>query len=119
MPHELGSVTLAREARVQVRFANGEAHECLVDTGFDGALILPRTLVARLQLPIIGQLVIQTVGGARSTAELALAEVVWLAETRTFEVIVSTHDDSLIGTEMLIGARLVIDYVAGTVEISK
>lgn len=41
MPHESGEVTDSREARVRVRFAGGALAECVVDTGFDGALMLP------------------------------------------------------------------------------
>ena len=48
MPYEFGSVTASREAYLLVRFADGEAVECLIDTGFNGQLMLPRTDVDRL-----------------------------------------------------------------------
>ena len=54
MLRESGSVTATREARVSVHFAGGAATECVIDTGFDGALMLPRAPVTRLQLPIVG-----------------------------------------------------------------
>ena len=104
---------------MSVHFAGGAATECVIDTGFDGALMLPRALVTRLQLPIVGRLVFQTVGGVRASADVALAEIEWLAQARTFEVLVSAHDDSLIGTELLDGTQLTIDYAALTVTISK
>jgi hypothetical protein len=45
-------------------------------------------------------------------------EVEWLGETRGIEVIVSGGDDSLLGTQLLDGSRLVIDYVNYTVTVS-
>jgi len=118
MPHESGNVTTSRESRIGVRFTDGAEIECLIDTGFDGALMLPRRFVERLQLPVVGRLVFQVAGGTRINADIALAEVEWLAEARTFEVVVSEGEDSLIGTEMLDGTELTINYVALTVTIT-
>jgi clan AA aspartic protease len=118
MSHESGEVTNSREARVRVRFAGGEVAECIVDTGFDGALMLPRAFVKRLQLPLVGRLIFQVVGGARVSTDMALAEVEWLGARRIFEVIVGEGEDSLLGTEMLVGARLTIDYIEHTLIIT-
>ena len=52
-------------------------------------------------------------------ASVALGEIEWLGEQRTVEVILSESDDVLIGTEMLAGARLLIDYANRTVLIVK
>jgi clan AA aspartic protease len=118
MSHESGEVTNSREARVRVRLASGAAAECVVDTGFDGALMLPRAFVERLQLPLVGRLIFHVVGGTRISTDMALAEVEWLGARRIFEVIVGESEDSLLGTEMLVGARLVIDYVEHTLIIT-
>ncbi len=42
MAQEFGSVTAARDAVMRLRLTNGEAVECVIDTGFTGALMLPR-----------------------------------------------------------------------------
>lgn len=118
MSRESGEVTDSREAKLRVRFVGGEEAECVIDTGFDGALLLPRDLVARLRLPVIGRLVFQVVGGTRVGADIALAEVDWLGVRRVFEVIVGDGEDSLLGTEMLDGSRLMIDYVGREVRIA-
>lgn len=118
MSLESGEVTDSREARVSLRFAGGGAVECVIDTGFDGALLLPRGLVERLRLPIVGRLVFQVVGGARTSADVALAEVDWLGAARVFEVIVGAGEDSLLGTEMLDGSRLLIDYIEQTLTVT-
>jgi clan AA aspartic protease len=116
MAEELGRVTAGREAILRVQLSAGETVECLVDTGFTGALVLPQEVVSRLRLPIVGREVFEMVGGRRFVAGVALAEVEWLGRRRTFRVIIS--EDTLLGTEMLDGCRLVVDYVNHMVTVS-
>lgn len=116
MAEETGRVTAAREALLRLRLMAGETVECLVDTGFTGALVLPQGIVARLGLTVVGREVFEMVGGRQFVAGVALAEIEWLGATKTVRVIVS--EDTLLGTELLDGTRLVIDYVAHTITIS-
>jgi clan AA aspartic protease len=116
MAEETGRVTAAREALLRLRLSAGETVECLVDTGFTGALVLPQSLVARLNLTVVGREVFEMVGGRQFVAGVALAEVEWLGATKTVRVIIS--EDTLLGTELLDGTKLVIDYVAHTLTIS-
>jgi clan AA aspartic protease len=119
MALESGTVNSHREALVLVRFRDGTAIDCVVDTGFDGGLMLPRSFVSELQIPIIGELTFEMVGGARMSAEIGLGDIEWLGEAREVEVIVSEAEDALIGTELLIAATLIIDYSSSRVEISR
>jgi clan AA aspartic protease len=116
MAKETGRVTATREALLRLHLSMGETIECLVDTGFTGSLVLPQTLVARLNLPIVGREVFEMVGGRQFIASVALADIEWLGETRTVRVIVS--EDTLLGTELLDGTQLMIDYITYTVMIS-
>ena len=106
------------EALVSVRFQDGAAIECVVDTGFDGGLMLPHEFVSQIQLPIIGELTFEMVGGATISAEVGLADIVSLDSLRQIEVLVSEGEDALIGTELLIATTLVIDYSSSTLAIS-
>jgi clan AA aspartic protease len=119
MPQESGSVNALREAIVEIRFAGGQKFECVVDTGFDGALILPASVAIRFGLSIVARLVFELVGGARMSADVALGEIEWLGQRRTVEVILSEGDDALIGTEMFEGAKLIVDYGRRVVTISR
>jgi clan AA aspartic protease len=119
MAQESGSVNALREAIVGIRFVGGDAFECVIDTGFDGALILPAPVAARLALPVVARLVFELVGGARMTADVALGEIEWLGEQRRIEVIISESNDALIGTEMFVGAKLLLDYANRLVTISR
>jgi hypothetical protein len=64
----------------------------------------------RLNLMVLGRVPIIGVGRARSIADIAELEIEWLDQTRAVKVIISNGDDSLLGTELLDGSRLVIDY---------
>jgi predicted aspartyl protease len=80
--------------------------------------VLPRAEATRLNLTVLGRVPIVGVGRARLIADIAEMEIEWLGQSRYVEVIISDGDDSLLGTELLDGSRLVVDYVAYTVTIS-
>lgn len=118
MAREDGSVNAQLEAWLRVRSTGGETIDCLIDTGFDGALVLPRSEASRLNLTILGRVPIIGVGRVRAIADIAELEVEWLGETMAVEVIISDGDDSLLGTQLLDGSRLLVDYINYTVTIS-
>jgi len=118
MALESGRVNFYREALVLVRFRDGDPFECVLDTGFDGGLMQPRAFVSQIQIPVIGELTFEMVGGARMSAEIGLADIEWLGEFRKFEVVISEGNDAWIGTELLTATTLTIDYQASTVTIS-
>lgn len=115
MATEIGSITHAREPVIPLRLSNDLIVECVVDTGFSAGLMLPAETLGRLGIPIIGKETFELVSGQFLVASLALMEIQWLGERRTVRVVVSEGYDSLIGTELLDGNRLVINYVANTV----
>ena len=118
MALESGRVNSHREAVVLLRFRNGAVIECVVDTGFDGALMLPRVFVPQIQIAIIGELTFEMVGGARMSGDVGLTDISWLGRWRQIEVIVSEGEDALIGTELLIATTLTIDYQSSSLAIS-
>lgn len=121
MPSVVGNVNEALEARVIIRIIGGPQGtldvECIVDTGFSGALVLPSSIVDLLELPIVGHETITMVGAAEDTADIALAQVEWLGEVRREDVIVK--EESLVGTALLKGTNLTIDYVNMAIRIDK
>ncbi len=118
MAVESGSVRGEREAALRVRLSAGETVECVIDIGFSGHLVLPRSVVSRLGLAIIGREVFEMVADHFLTADLALADVMWLGRTQTIEIIVSEGEDALLGTALLDGTKLTIDYISYTVTVS-
>lgn len=119
MATELGRVDATGNAFVLVKLSVGEIVECIIDTGFSGELMLPRTLVDQLQLVITGEQEFTVAGGGLLPAFTSLVEIEWLGGRHAAEVIVSEGTDMLLGTVLLAGTRLKIDYVKCTVEIEK
>ena len=118
MAREDGSVNARREPWLRVRTAAGETLDCLIDIGFDGALVLPRAEATRLNLIVLGRVPIIGVGRIRAIADIAELEVEWLGGLRAVEVIISAVEDSLLGTELLDASRLIVDYINYTVTVS-
>jgi clan AA aspartic protease len=120
MPSVSGIVNEALEALVILRLIGGNAAdleiECVIDTGFDGALVLPSAIIERLGLPIISHEVFAMVGDTYDSADIALAQIEWLGTIRRVDVIVK--DDYLLGTALLDRATLRIDYASRSVRIS-
>lgn len=115
MPRESGWVNPSLEAIVRLHFLDGAEHTFVIDTGFDGALIMPRPIVESLGLAIHAVEDLKLAQG-KAQVESTLAKILWLGEERDAQVLI-TEDESLIGTELLRGTRLTIDYVALTVSI--
>ncbi|MBC7798524.1 MAG: clan AA aspartic protease [Pyrinomonadaceae bacterium] len=110
MSKETGRVLSTREACVYVKFSEDKNVECLIDTGFNGFLSLPKKLVETFNLEIIGSQTIIAVGNKKIVCELASVEITWLGMTQNVEVIVNDGDDFLIGTELLQSCILRINY---------
>lgn len=115
MATEFGSINFAREPILPVRLADDVLVECIVDTGFSGALMLPREIIERLSISIIGKETFELVSGQFIVASLALIEIDWLNERRPVRVVISDGSDLLIGNELLDGNRLIIDYILNRV----
>ncbi|HEV8587583.1 MAG TPA: hypothetical protein VGQ72_01810 [Pyrinomonadaceae bacterium] len=110
MATESGRITSAREPILTVRLIDNGTVDCVVDTGFTGALMLPRQIIERAEASVIGKETFQLVSGHIIVASLALIEIDWLGQRRFVRALLSDNSDALIGSELLDGNRLVIDY---------
>jgi clan AA aspartic protease len=91
----------------------------VVDTGFNGELMLPRALINRLEFQF----------GMKSEAELADGSVVetsiyrgkilWFGKERTVQAVATDSEDALLGTEMLFGVTLFMDLDANQVTLEQ
>lgn len=119
MAQEKGSVNKNLQAFLPISLTNGATIECLLDTGFDGALVLPRSFVEANAIQIVGDETFTVAEGNVFTADIGLADVDWLGDNFSIRVLVSEVGDTLIGVEMLIDSVLEIDYKNLTVKITK
>jgi clan AA aspartic protease len=111
-----GEVRDRAEERVELRLLAGMEVECLVDTGYvGGALVLPQSVVDQLGLPVIDHEKFRMVSGARGSADIAVAQIERLGEVRWVEVLI--QEDFIIGTTLLEGTEVLINYKARTLTI--
>lgn len=113
-----GKITSAREPILAIRLAGDVTVQCVVDTGFTGALMLPREIIERSSVPIIGKETFQLVSGRSIVASLALVEIDWMGQQQLVRALISDGSDALIGAELLDGNRLVVDYISDQVTLT-
>jgi clan AA aspartic protease len=119
MAQETGFVTEYSDAIFIVELENGSNIELVIDTGFNGSLLLPRTFVDDNALKLIGLEPVNMIEGHHDVVDVVEAKIKWLGEIIKADVLVSETGDCLIGTQMLVDSKLEIDYKDLTVKITK
>jgi clan AA aspartic protease len=107
---------LDRQARVNVTFVlDGRPDvtvECVVDTGFEGTVILPARAVALLDLPFVTDLAANLADGRDVRVDVHVATIMWDDVPRRVAVLAMGHRP-LIGTSLLNGCHLEMDFIEG------
>ena len=94
------------------------AQTAMLDTGFNGTLTLPASVVRKLDLVQSGVVQSMLADGSIITALLFYADVSWHGAARTIEV-QESEGPVLLGMNMLGGSRLLVDAIPdGRVEIT-
>ncbi len=119
MAEEKGIVNENLEAVLQIRLLNGATIYSVLDTGFDGSLLLPRKFAKENSMHFLGPEKVMLVEGISAEIETALVKMNWLSEEISIRIFISETDDALIGTEMLVDSVLEIDYKNRSVKITK
>ncbi len=88
-----------------------------VDTAFNGGLTIPRSLIAALGLAHEGSIDAVLADGRTVTVETFDCFLDWFGNTYRTQVVASDAAHPLLGTQLLAGRRLTVDYAAGTVDV--
>ena len=88
-----------------------------VDTAFNGGLTVPRALIGGLGLPQESSVEAILADGRTVALETFGCHLDWFGQTFQTQVVASDGAYPLLGTQLLVGRRLAIDYAAGTVEL--
>ncbi len=111
-----GVVTAYREAiiRLPIRGSTGQEQgsEAVVDTGFDGWLTLPTSMIAALGLAWRGRGRAILADGSESSFDTYEVEVIWDGQPRQI-LVDAIEADSLVGMSLLYGYNLHIQVVDG------
>ncbi len=119
MAQENGFVNEHQEAVLEIVLDNGNSIECVLDTGFNGSLLLPRKFVEENSMKFVGRETAELVDEITIEIESVLGKIKWFAKEIPIRLFVSETSESLIGTELLTDSVLEIDYINRTVKITK
>ena len=95
-----------------------ELVKAIIDTGFDGYVCLPVDIAENLGIQLTGRTVAVLADGSEKADLLFSGWVEFLGRRRNVEICLTT-DEALVGTGLLADCDLAIDFVAGTVSLSR
>lgn len=97
---------------------NSKSFDFLIDTGFDGQLVLPLSIAHDLELNEVGDTEFFTADGHESAAPVFLCMLNWFGSVRPTFALGTNSDIGLIGMELLKECRLTVDK-AKNIELEK
>jgi clan AA aspartic protease len=107
-------VGLQAEVRIMLRLAGRQTVEveCIVDTGFAGALTLPPAMIAELELPFVIRMSANLADDSNVMTAIHQATVIWHGVDRNIAVLAMGRRP-LLGTALLEDSNLNIDFYEG------
>jgi clan AA aspartic protease len=111
-----GAMNAHHEAtiRLPVQGADGRVQEieALLDTGFNGSLTLPPTVIAALGLPWRTRGLVILANGSEDQCDIYAATIIWDGTLRNI-LVEAADTDPLIGMALLYGHAVRIEVVEG------
>jgi clan AA aspartic protease len=97
----------------------GERLDVVVDSGFNGALMLPSATIESLGLSEAGPIQAELADGSLVWTRLFVGEIVWFGQTEHVWVQSTNSDEGLLGTKLFQGCMGELDPDAGVVILRK
>ncbi len=91
----------------------------VVDTGFTGHLCLPIPTAIPLGLELVGRVVIELADGSLKSELIFRGWATWQGRTRPVRIFLTDSSDALLGSRMMQGQNLNIDYADHLVTIAE
>ena len=91
--------------------------DALIDTGFTGALTVPVELAVELGPELAGRANVELADGTLRRELLFIATVTLDQSPQRVHVGLTSSDDALIGTGLLAGRRLIMDFGKSTITV--
>ncbi len=111
----LGQV-IDRVARVKLQLVGqitGLSIDFVVDTGFDGYLAMPESIINRIPASLAGRITVRLADGSRGEQSFYNVTLDWDGTERVVEAIALTGGVPLLGTELLADHLTTIEMVDG------
>jgi predicted aspartyl protease len=117
-----GKIEHGLHPKVNVEVAGKAASKkfsMLVDTGFDWDIALHHQEVARLGMEVDTQVWIDYADGERVKESVCSARVLWHGKWKEIEVILSNDEEPALGTRLLQGSVVTMDFLKNKLAIAE
>ena len=91
----------------------------VIDTGFNGYLSVPKSIIARSKWEWLGYENYELASGAVIREQVYLGQIIFDGRQLEVYAVATDSDDILVGTRLLQGKQLWIDFASGEVRISR
>jgi clan AA aspartic protease len=88
--------------------------DAVIDTGFNGFLSLPSTVISALNLPWSGSDIVTLGDGSETFFDLYAATIIWDGQYQEIDI-AESDTEPLVGMALLYGYRLQVDAIEGGV----
>lgn len=118
----IGAIENSLHPRIQLEIAGPKSSEnlsMLIDTGFDVDVALHFDFADRLGLDIHGLAEFEYANGKSQEELLCRAQVNWHDHWQEIEVVLSDDEEAAIGTRLLQGCIMTMNFIQNTLTIDK
>jgi len=105
--------------RIKFSIVLGTELELVVDTGFNGELVLPKTYLKKLGFRYRGWTLVELADGSEVPTRFYEGTIIGFGKKRKVRIHKTESEDALLGTQMLIGYIFELDIEANKVVIAK
>lgn len=91
----------------------------IVDTGYNGEVILPENKVQEMGLEFLGTIDSELANGVVVEIELYSGRILWFGHIQEVAIGTTQSDDTLLGTLLLADCKLEIDFRQGWVRVEQ
>ncbi len=88
----------------------GQVVPLWIDTAFTGEPVLPDSVVEKLSLPVGDSIRTVYADGREAVCSTFRATIEWFGEQRAVEVISTRNPHGLLGLQLLLNRRLILDF---------
>lgn len=104
---------------LEILTPTGESLDLVVDSGFNGELILPVALINKLGLREEGPVQAELADGSIIWTTLYAGEILWFGQRKQVWIQATNSDEGLLGTQLFQGCKVELDPDADLVVFRK
>jgi clan AA aspartic protease len=114
--HGIVNADLEATIRLHVAGPNGQQQEvtAIIDTGYNGALSLPLSIVTALSLPPSASRIVTLGDASQRVFDFYTAHIHWERQVQRIRIL-CVEGSPLVGTQLLQGYKLEADFATGGV----